>query len=474
MQNLPVHWSEGLFLQPHHLQAADRHWAEALATSVQFDHPYHYGLRWIEFSHEAIGNGQFQLNACHARLKDGTLVTLEPGQEPDRVDLKPAFARSPTVRVFLGVPKLKLGRANVAADGSSDNVRYVESRHSVPDESAGGNDQEIAFRDLNVRLLLSTDDLAGYEVLPIAQIQRAGERQATPQLDPTYIPPVLSIDAWPPLGRDIVRAVYDILGKKIEVLAQQVVEREVSLVQADSRDVDRLLMLGELNAAYATLGVMAFASGIHPLVAYRELVRVLGQLSIFNKETRRCPEIPRYDHDDLAAIFFWVKEQIQRHLGFVGVAVYEHRYFVGEGNMLRVNIDPRWLQPDWKWYVGVKRGVLDDRQCIAVLSAGFLNWKLGSERQVEDIFRRGLEGLHLTHLTQAPAILPPREWLYFEVNRGNVYWRDVLDHQTLAMRLQERLIANRESLQGSSTLIVTIGNRQYPLQFALFAVPSQQ
>src|SRR5688572_28048231 len=28
MKNLPVHWSEGMFLRPHHFQAADRHWAE--------------------------------------------------------------------------------------------------------------------------------------------------------------------------------------------------------------------------------------------------------------------------------------------------------------------------------------------------------------------------------------------------------------------------------------------------------------
>jgi len=51
MYNLPVHWSEGLFLQPHHLQAADRYWTETLQTSEQWDHPYYYGLRTLDFSH---------------------------------------------------------------------------------------------------------------------------------------------------------------------------------------------------------------------------------------------------------------------------------------------------------------------------------------------------------------------------------------------------------------------------------------
>ncbi len=88
MHNLPVHWCEGLFLQPHHLQSADRYWTEATQTSQQWDHQYSYGMRKVGFSEDAIANYQFQLNVCHARTKEGTLVSIEPGQEPDRVDLK--------------------------------------------------------------------------------------------------------------------------------------------------------------------------------------------------------------------------------------------------------------------------------------------------------------------------------------------------------------------------------------------------
>jgi len=475
MHNLPVHWSEGLFLQPHHLQAADRYWAEALQTSAQWDHAYEYGLRRLEFSHEAIANQQFQLNVCHARMKDGTLVSLDPGQEPDRVELKEAFAKEGVVRVFLAVPKLKMGRPNVATAASADQgkLRYLETRQTVQDESAGGSDQEIAFRDMNVRLLLSTDETAGYELLPIAQVQRAGEKAAAPQLDTGYIPPVLAIDAWPPLGRDIVRAIYDILGRKIEVLGEQVVSRGLTMANLEPGDLDRLLMLAELNAAYSTLGVLAFASGVHPFVAYTELVRIVGQLSIFSPQ-RRPPEIPQYDHDDLARIFYWVKRQIETLLDYVRGPVYEQRYFVGEGYGMRVSIESRWLEPDWQWYVGVHRGTLSDRDCLVMLSPGNLNWKLGSSRQVEAMFQYGQVSLELKPLGQAPGALPRGPWLYFEVARGNAAWKDVLETQTVAMRLQDRLIVNRDSLQGSRSLVVALGGKQFPLQFSLFAVPKQQ
>jgi type VI secretion system protein ImpJ len=471
MRNLPIHWTEGMFLRPHHFQAADRYWAETLAASEQWDHDYNYGIRKLELSAEAIENYQIQVNACHARLRDGTLVSLEAGQELDRVDLKPAFAAESVVRVYLAVPKLNMGGVNVGASAAG-NSRYVETVLSPQDESTGGNDQELQFRSLNVRVLLSTQDLAGYEVLPIAQVQRAGEGAATPRLDNNYFPPMLAIDAWPPLGRDIVRAIYDIIGKKIEVLTQQVINRGITLTSQEPGDLDRLLMLSRLNEATATLGVLAFALGIHPLDAYVELCRIVGQLSIFGPE-RRTPEIPAYDHDDLARIFRYIKEKIELLLGGIRDYEYEQRFFAGEGKGMRVTIESKWLGGDWQWFVGVLRGNLTEKECLALLSPGELDWKLGSARQVDALFEYGAEGLHITPLAQAPRALPPsRDWIYYEVNKQGTAWKDVLDTQTLAMRLKDTLIVNRAELQGERKLVVSVRGKSAPLQFALFAVPA--
>ena len=67
MHNLPVHWHEGLFLRPHHLQAAERWYGETLTTSERYDHTYNYGVSRLEINEEAVANGQFQIDACHAR-----------------------------------------------------------------------------------------------------------------------------------------------------------------------------------------------------------------------------------------------------------------------------------------------------------------------------------------------------------------------------------------------------------------------
>jgi type VI secretion system protein ImpJ len=474
-----------MFLRPHHLQSADRHWTETLALGGQWDNPYNYGLQAIEISQESIANFQFQVNLCHARLRDGTLVTIEPGEQSDRIDmrealvgqqqamisLQEAFAANNVVRVYLAVPRLKLGGPNVGEAGETAPIRYRHELRSVPDENAGGNDQEIALRAVNVRLLLSTEDRSGYECLPIAQVQRASDASPQPTLDPQYFPPMVCVEAWNTLARDVVRAIYDLIGKKIEVLAEQVQNRRIGFESQEPGDLDRLVMLSSLNEAYITLGVLTFARGVHPWVAYRELCRIVGRIAIFG-EGRRVPEAPRYDHDELAPIFYWVKQQIESLLSRVRDYEYEQVYFEGAGRGMQVTLDTRWLSSDWQWFVGVKRSNITAKECETLLTERFLAWKLASARQVERIFQTRAEGLLLAPLERPPRALPPRDWMYFEVSRGNASWRDVQETGTLAMRFQEHFIGNLDTLTGQKQLVVRIGNgRMATLEFALFAVP---
>lgn len=486
MQYFPVNWYEGLFLQPHHFQAADRYWTELASTSEQYDHAYYYGLQAIDFSREAIANGQFEVRSLKARMRDGTIINIDSGQEPDRVDcgsqlrdpvtnLSEAFEGDAVIRVYLAVPKLKLGRANVSDENTSaSQARFSETTLSLQDECRGGNDLEIQFRSLNIRILLSTQDLSGYEVLPIAQIKRAGEGEAVPHLDVEYIPPLLSTAAWPGMGRDIVRAVYDVIGQKIDTLSRQLVNRGIGLDSRHPGDLDRIFMLTTLNAAHARLSVLAFANGVHPLTAYTELCGIAGQLGIFSTE-RKAKPVPQYDHDDLARIFTAIRREIELSINAVREYEFQQRYFVGVGMGMQVSLEPRWFNSDWQWFIGVNKGDLTHQECRELLSAGQLDWKLGSARQVELLFSRRAEGLILSPVDRPIRALPSsQEWMFYEVPRkDNPAFRDVEETQTLAMRLKDSLIENKGQLQGERHLTVNVRGRRTPLEFALFAVPIQ-
>jgi type VI secretion system protein ImpJ len=487
MRHPPVHWHEGLFLLPHHLQSLERHWGEALYTGQQWDEPYNYGLHAFTYSQEALANNQLEVGVLKARMRDGTLVDLDVGEEPDRVDLKggvtglakamaslgEAFAKETVVRVYLAIPKLQMGRENVARASAPGEARFAAIPREVDDENRTNKAKELQFRRLNVRLLLSTQDLAGFELLPVAQIKRASEGEAVPHLDSDYIPPLLEIGTWPGLARDIVRAIYDMIGQKMDTLSQQVINRGLARDTRDPGDADRIAMLERLNEAYCTLGVLTFASGIHPLTAYVELCRIAGQLSIFGPE-RRAVEILPYDHDDLARIFKHIKLQIERLLYALRDYAFQQRYFIGVGLGMQVSLEPQWFNSDWQWFIGVDKGDLSVQECRDLLSPGQLDWKFGSSRQVEYLFTQRAEGLQLLPMDRPIRALPARaNWLYYEVNQSNdsPAWRDVRDTQTLALRLKDSLIVNRARLQGDRKLVVSARGKPVTLQFALFAVP---
>jgi len=488
MQNLSVNWHEGLFLRPQHFQAAERFLSDQLQTSHLWNHPFHYGLLSFEFGKEALSNNQLDIQSVQARMRDGTIVDLGTEQQPDRIPLREvlsglskafaglseAFDAQPVIRVYLGIPKLRLGRPNLSSDGPKDNSRYLQTPIVIADENTGGNEQELLFRSLNVRVLLSVQDLTGYDLLPILQLKRVGEGGAVPQIDPEYIPPVMTIDACPALSRGIIRPIYDLIGHKSDFISQQLVSRGVGFDSRYPGDLDRLSMLSVLNSSYAALAALLFTKGVHPYTAYCEICRIIGGLSVFSP-TRRVEELPRYDHEDLGTLFAELKRRVEILLNTVHDYAYEQRFFVGVGLGMQVSLEPKWFNSDWQWFIGVRKGELTTEECRNLLSPGQLDWKLGSSRQVEILFQHRAEGLEMTPVDRPIRALPGDEdWLYYQIARKDTpAWNDVQLTQTLAMRLKDSLILNADRLQGERQLMVSYRDLRVSLQFALFSVPSE-
>lgn len=464
MQFRPVHWTEGMFLRPQHFQASDRHWRELLNTSQAFDSPYNYGFRSVEISTEALANHQLQLNRCQARTRDGVIIEFvagEGGQEINRLDLKPALEKESTITVYLAIPKLKLGRANLGE-------RYSETFLKVPDETRGGGEQELSFQEL--KATLTTEAIEGFDTLPLARVKRTGVEATTPELDTTYIPPVLAVDGWTPLGIGFVRAIYDFIGEHLNLLSQRAVERKLSFSSQDERDVEILLKLNVLNEAYSVLNCLTFASGVHPFAAYTELCRIVGKLAIF-APARRIDDIPAYDHDDLHEIFRWIQLKLRELLGVETDAPYEQRFFEGRRLGMHVKIDSKWLHSDWEWFVGVNGNVSGD-ECTRLLKEGCLNWKMGSESKVDMIFEFAVPDVKRDHLPSPPSVLPTHQgWQFYKIrqDRENAAWRDVVAEETLSLRFAKEYIANADTLPGQRKLEVRANDKRAILEFALFA-----
>lgn len=463
-----VHWHEGMFLRPHHFQLQSQFDLAQEFLAAKWDVHFFWGLRSIELDRAALANYRLVVRSLEARLRDGTLVRVpEDGALPS-LDLKPAFARDSRVTISLALPSVRLGQANIG-----DHARFRVDALALEDENVGGAEQTIAVRLLNLRLLLSTDDAAGYETLPIARVMKAPTPEATPELDETYIPPILACDAWPPVSSQIVEALLDRIGRKIDILAGQITTRSIAIDSQAPGDALIIRQLAELNEAYSVLGLLAHLPGVAPRHLFLELCRLLGKLSIFGP-ARRPPPSPRYDHDDLGAGFFALKRQIDDLLNVFVEPEYKIRAFVGAGMRMEVALEPAWVTTGWQLFIGVESPLDADAVIRLLTRPGQLDVKIGSGERVDTIFRMGQAGLRFLPVNRPPRVLPAKQGLYyFQVNRDaqELEWQNVQRSLTLAIRLNENLILG--NIQGQEVLTIQSGGETTTLRFSLYVAPQE-
>jgi type VI secretion system protein ImpJ len=474
-----------MFVRPHHFQAAQRHAAFVAARNGRLDLHHNWGLRSLQLDRDALANHRLVVRGLEARLRDGTLVAVPEDGTLPALDLKPALERA-AVTAFLAVPVLHVGRANVLAAGAAAapgeaGARYRPDALELEDENTGVNPQLVPVRLLNLTLLLGEGggpagrELAGYEVLPLARLEKSPGAQGSPQLDLSYIPPVLACDAWEPLGAGILQALHDRVGKKLDLLSEQAVARALTFDSAAQGERLLFEQLRVLNEAHAGLGVLATTPGIHPLPAYLHLCQLTGALAIFDAG-RRVPALPPYDHDDLGGCFHRVKQHLDALLDVFVEPEYKERAFVGAGLRMQVALEPAWLESPWELFIGVQ-SPLEPDECVRLLThPGQLEMKIGSSERVDALFRRGQAGLHFARCPQLPRALPLRPGLvYFQINRESqqAEWLNVQKSLSLAIRLNESRIAG--TIQDQRTLTVKLSaaapGQTATVQFTLYVVP---
>lgn len=122
--NEQLHFNEGLYLEPHHLQAMQRGIYARFADERRLQCGYPYGLIEARLSPDALNNHLVQFARLRVVMPSGLLVEF-----PDNADLPPlnirhAFDSSvEPFTVSLGVPMWKPDRSNALEEGSGDDWR---------------------------------------------------------------------------------------------------------------------------------------------------------------------------------------------------------------------------------------------------------------------------------------------------------------------------------------------------------------
>jgi type VI secretion system protein ImpJ len=469
MQNHPVHWSEGMFLRPHHFQSSDRFWAELTGAQNRFDHPCGYGLLHAEISTEALSNGLLEIVGLAARLRDGTILS-KPSSQRDSLDLNIKLAGNKSgggITVYVAIPISAEGQANVAANRGS-RARHSTLSLETADEAAGGNRQEITYRVINDRLMLSSEDTSGFDLLPIARLLPASDTNRKYQLDPNYFPPCISVSAWKDLSH-LLTELRSFVGNRLQYWATVIKEKGIRLSSQVQGDQEKLMLMHLLNQAFAELGCLAFAPGIHPLVAYTGLCSIAGRLAILGTDVA-VEDLPKYDHDDLATIFRRVDIYIRQLINSVKDDEYIQRPFIGAGRGMHVKLEPEWFSAEWDWYFAVTPISCTVAECGGLFSEKKIAWKLGASHVVEQYMTQRQPGLKPIPVEVPRALSNHKHRLFMQIPLDTEAWKQVQLTLSMAMRVEEKQIGNLGSLEGSRRLQVNVGIQAYTLEFHVFAV----
>lgn len=454
MKTKQVRWYEGMLVTPHHFQAAAANSLDWQTTSQDWLTPYAYGVRSIELNVDSLANYEVRIPSIEARLRDGTLIAVPANAHLPALDVRDAFQDASALYVHLALPELRPGRANSTDAGATDNARHAVATETWKEQNTGGDSRDIDVHYLNARLqaLPSIKSEAGYESLPLFRLRRSRKEGAVPEVDATYLPPLLACASCRYLSEDILQAICSQVGSYITTQADQL-RTHGGWTAATLPQVHRAIMqLYAANSSYPLLVQLFNSRDLHPFLAYTELCRLVGQLSLVRNDWRP-PDLPAYDHDDLGRVFAAVKTEIESILCDAGARVQVERYpFIGTGNWMEVGFEPEWFEPDHEFYIGI-RSELQPAEVERLFADSHLDWKLGSSRTILQIYRNAEAGLGLRRYAERHPALPVlRDVTYFRIENTGPYWQQVVETPNLALKVNNRFV--RGDATGVNTLTV--------------------
>ncbi len=445
----PVHWHEGLFLQPHHLQTMQHHLLERFGSERRLGYIFSYGIIDMKLSADALENMLVRFDRLRVVLPSGLEVNFPENAELPSLDIKQAFeASSNPFTVSLAVPLWYSARANSvdpaagntggAAPGAGGDWRvkriYKVSEIQRTDENTGENQQPMMIRQINARLILEDDDHTDLESIPLLRIAHAtGQDVGLARQEPGYIPPCLIVGGSSSL-RERLRDLSNQVQASRSTLVQQITAGGFSIDQMRGVQFEQAMRLRTLNRFAARLGSMIpVLPQIRPYDFYLELRGLLGELSASHPDRDKEFIVPEYDHDNLAGSFDDLINKIRSLLGGTVQERYLKIDFIQEGAVLVLKdpLQPEHFDKPTDYFLGIKTH--EDHAALAKLVEDGDKFKLMAKSMIQ----QRIWGIKLVEERHPPLTLPAKgDLFYYRLMRSESQrmWDRIKDEKTMAVR----------------------------------------
>jgi type VI secretion system protein ImpJ len=424
--NRKVVWSEGMLLQPQHLQQHDRYLQSQLEARVAPLRPYPWGFSSLRVDAQQLAFGKIALQSCAGVLPDGTPFML-PTEDalPLPLDL-PDDARN--ALVVLALPLRRPGVPETADSPTPDNfARHRAVDHEAWDSNGLDNSALMQVGQLRLRLALETEAINAYATLGVARVlERRPDNRLV--LDPEYCPPCLDFRVAPRLS-SFADELVGLLRQRGQTLAARLSQPGA----AGAAEIADFLLLQLVNRAEPLFGHLASISAVHPEDLYREMAGLAGELATFGAGGKRASQYPAYRHDHLRESFEPVIGHLREALSAVldthavPIALEERQF----GIRVAVMRDPE-LVRSATFVLAVNAHMAAEN----IRSAFPRQVKIGSVEKIRDLVNLQLPGIGLRPLPVAPRQLPFHAgFTYFELDQGSEYWAQLSTSAGFAMHV---------------------------------------
>ncbi len=430
-----VHWEEGLFLQPHHLQSMQRGILGWFAAERRLVWSYPYGLIEAKLSKDALQNMLVRFDKLHLLMPSGVVVNVPDNADLPALNIKETFeATSGSFSLYLGVPLWQARRGNTIERGSSENWRvkrlYRVAEVERPDENTGENPQPILVRRINARLLLDSDDHSDMEVLPLLKVGHGtGEESEVPVQDPDFIPPCLVL-AGSTVLRDLVRDLSQQVEATRQELVVQLTRGGFSIEKMKGIQFEQVLRLKTLNRFSARLPHMVQAPAVTPFEMYLELRELLGELAALFPERDQF-DVAKYDHDNPAVAFNELSIRIRSLLRGAVPPSFIRIDFLREEQYHMASLEQEHFTRPNEYFLGIR--TTEDPRELARLVENADKFKL----MAQSLGGKAIWGVRLEEERHPPLTLPSEIGLhYFRLLRAESkrMWEQIKDEMAMAVR----------------------------------------
>jgi len=422
---IPVVWSEGMFLRPHHMQHRDLFEAERLRYHLHAVDPFHWGVRELVLDEEALSDHRLAILRLDAVMPGGTVVRYPSGATlaPHEFD-----AKAERLEVFVGLRLVNPSEPNVAPAGNGAGpVRDLVRTENVPDLNRGGFEMPIDVAVPNLRLFLSGDDpeLELYESFKLGEIVATGELTRPFALAPTYCPPLLRMQACAPLFEEIAQITSQ-MAAKVRVIAGRTTTIAIA-------DLPRMWMRYSLARTTPVLRHLISTGETRPFELYTAMVEAAAALSAFRQPD--VLDVPLYDHADLYGCFHGLIQLIDAALQESVPTRFKELPMPWDAQRkcyatteLNVQLsDPRNL-----YFLGIRAGMDAKEMAELVVNHG----KAGSRTAVATFVLLNVKGLRVEHMPAPPTEIAARAgYEHFKVDPHGNHWSKVREEYTFAINL---------------------------------------